>query len=325
MVTPGSRQARGYAVQILIARTVGRYISINDKISVKDVEDVGDASRVKKTPVKRAVSKKRPATAVVELEAVPLQVIKPITAAPPKPKRKAPKRKLILPAGSADEIAEEETDVEKQREEPTADVVVNEPTVETFVEKEKETSGDDVDSIIKQILEDTAHLETDMGDTGETVVGGPTIQTSDDFISGDFQLVTTEADRMIGVENDPDEERRTDDESMTLEEIFVNNSSWRKDDMEKLKDILLMHIRDLEKQFSDRFDQQDRAYMVILNSIRQEIHDQKTLPSLDFLMSQKRIITHVAVVAIGLNDVQKDVQDTKDTFFHQLLDFRAQA
>ncbi|KZV58623.1 putative glycerophosphoryl diester phosphodiesterase 2 [Dorcoceras hygrometricum] len=619
MVMPGSRKARGYAV--------GRYISINDKISV---EDVGDVSRVKKTPVKRAVSKKRPATAVAELvlrkkrtlkgkaapsnenlelvlvaqEAVPLQVIKPITAAPPKPKRKATKRKLILPVGSADEIVEEETDVEKQREEPTADVVVNEPTVATFVEKEKETSGDDVDFIIQQILEDTAQLETDMGDTDETVVGGPTIQTSDDFISGDFQLVTSEADRMIGMENDPDEEKRTDDESMSLEEIlsmippgsslpsttgeklaalkleeiyakeelvltwaetdstkvalhrrtyiltkyrelllrkflethnsnFVSgtpssaidlqvldklsdlhlfvleelkaqtqehglrwektccykifegksrdrgaviaqsntntisscwirtmvrvNDSWvieacadywkplprkvvcnevlpqvsyidtlptvseffkllkkrwadvcleaaeffvsgtllpmdidqhpdspptsadsslhfnandiiteedsandqlispstatptttdiaasfaqlrvsidqvqfeqirRKDDMDELKDILLMHIRDLEKQFSDRFDQHDRAYMVLINSIRQEIHDQKTLLSLYFLTSQKRISTQVEAMATGLTDVQKDVQDTKYAFFHQLLDFHAQA
>ncbi|KZV46770.1 hypothetical protein F511_13490 [Dorcoceras hygrometricum] len=269
MVMPGSRQARGYAVQICIllknvpnldlgdskefpplkilnARTVGRYISINDKISVEDVEDVGDVSRVKKTPVKRVVSKKRPATAAAEpvvkkkrtlkgkaalsneklelvsvaQEAVPLHIIKPITAAPTKSKRKVPKRNLILPAGSADEFAEEETDFEKQREEPTADFVVNEPTVATVVEKEKETSGDDVDLIIQQIPEDTAQLETDMGDTDETVVGGPTIQTSDDFISGDFQLVTSEADRMIGVENDPDEERRTDDESMTLEEIL---------------------------------------------------------------------------------------------------------
>ncbi|KZV41983.1 hypothetical protein F511_29510 [Dorcoceras hygrometricum] len=110
--------------------------------------------------------------------------------------------------------------VEKQREEPTADVVVNEPAVETFVEKEKETSGDDVDSIIQHILEDTAQLETDMGDTDETDVGGPTIQSFDDFISGDFQLVTSVADRMIDVENDPDEEKRTDDESMTLDEIL---------------------------------------------------------------------------------------------------------
>ncbi|KZV29663.1 hypothetical protein F511_15471 [Dorcoceras hygrometricum] len=65
----------------------------------------------------------------------------------------------------------------------------------------------------------------------------------------------------------------------------------RKDDMDRLKDILLMHIRDLEKQFSERFDQQDRANRVLLNSIRQEIHDQKNLLSLDFLTSQKRLST----------------------------------
>ncbi|KZV30034.1 protein SUPPRESSOR OF PHYA-105 1 [Dorcoceras hygrometricum] len=225
MVTPGSRQARGYAVKIYIllknvpnfdlgdskefpplkvstARTVGRYISINDKISVEEVEDVGDVSRLKKTPVKRAVSKKRPATAAAALvvkkkrtlngkaapsnenlelvsvahEAVPLQVIKPIIAAPLRPNEKR--------------------------------------------QRGKRDVWDYVDSIIQQILEDTAQLEIDMGDTDEMVVGGPTIQTSDDFISGDFQLVTSEADRMIGVENDPDEERRTDDESMTLEEIL---------------------------------------------------------------------------------------------------------
>ncbi|KZV06688.1 hypothetical protein F511_45830 [Dorcoceras hygrometricum] len=122
MVTPGSRQAKGYAVQICIllknVPNLELYIAINDNIAVEDLEDVRDVFRVNKTPVKRAVSKKRPATAAAELvvkkkrtlkgksgpsnenlelvsvaqEAVPLQVIKSITAAPPKPKRKAPKR-----------------------------------------------------------------------------------------------------------------------------------------------------------------------------------------------------------------------------------------
>ncbi|KZV14736.1 hypothetical protein F511_41196 [Dorcoceras hygrometricum] len=152
MVTPGSRQVRGYAVQICIllnnvsnlelgdskefpplkiltTRTVHRYIAINDKIAVEDVEDVTDEYRLKKTPVKRAVSKKRPAAAVgepvvkqkrtrvgkaavaakdsalvpVAQEAIPLQVVEPFTAVPPKPKRKAPKRKLKLTPGSDDE------------------------------------------------------------------------------------------------------------------------------------------------------------------------------------------------------------------------------
>ncbi|KZV27767.1 hypothetical protein F511_32992 [Dorcoceras hygrometricum] len=51
----------------------------------------------------------------------------------------------------------------------------------------------------------------------------------------------------------------------------------------------------------------------------------KNLMSLDFLTSQKRLSNQVAAVATCLTDVQKDVQDTRDTFFHQLLDFHAQA
>ncbi|KZV48322.1 hypothetical protein F511_26539 [Dorcoceras hygrometricum] len=159
MVMPGSKQARGYAVQIccllkkvqdlelgdfkafpplkiLTEKTVNRYIAINDKISVEDVEGVADESRVKKIPMKNAASKKRPATSVdehiskkkrtrvgkaakssaivtVAQEAIPLQIVEPIRAVPAvlpsKPKRKVPKRRLKFPVESDDEIVEEET------------------------------------------------------------------------------------------------------------------------------------------------------------------------------------------------------------------------
>ncbi|KZV41230.1 hypothetical protein F511_42875 [Dorcoceras hygrometricum] len=182
MVTPETRQARGYAVhicillknvpnlnlgdskefpplKILTARTVGRYIAINDMIAVEDVEDAGNVSRAKKTPVKRDVSKKRPAVAVdeqvvkkkrtlkgkaapskeklelvsVAQEAIPLQIVAPIPAVsvvlPSKPKRKAPKRRLKLPPGSDDETVEEETAVggiaEKDSMPAREDVVIN--------------------------------------------------------------------------------------------------------------------------------------------------------------------------------------------------------
>ncbi|KZV17005.1 hypothetical protein F511_26889 [Dorcoceras hygrometricum] len=207
MVTPGSRQARGYAVQI--SKTIHRYIAINDKIAVEDLEDVRDVSRGKKTPVKMAVSKKRPATAVAELVVKKKRTLK----GKADPSKENLELDLLMRLRRKRQML-------KNKEKNQLLMLVNKPTVATFVEKDKDTSGDDVDSIIQQILEDTAQLETDMGDTDETVVGGPTIQTSDDFISDDFQLVTSEYDRRIGVENDPDEERRTDDESMTLEEIL---------------------------------------------------------------------------------------------------------
>ncbi|KZV37008.1 hypothetical protein F511_12920 [Dorcoceras hygrometricum] len=82
MVTPGSRQAKGYAIQIcvllknvpvlelgesrafpssriLTEKTVHRYVVINEKVGG---EEVADKPRVKKKPVKKAASKKRPAT-----------------------------------------------------------------------------------------------------------------------------------------------------------------------------------------------------------------------------------------------------------------------
>ncbi|KZV48019.1 hypothetical protein F511_27670 [Dorcoceras hygrometricum] len=191
MVMPGSRQARGYAVQIFIllksvqnlelgdskefpplkiltAKTVGRYIDINEKIAV---EDVDDESRVKKTPAKKVASRKRPAVAVdepvvkkkrtrvgksavvakdsalvsVAQEAVPLQVVEPITAAqPPKLKRKAPKRKLKLPQGYEDEPVAKDADVgdvEKQSDEPTAD---------------------EVDNIIAKVITETEQMDTNV-------------------------------------------------------------------------------------------------------------------------------------------------------------------
>ncbi|KZV17446.1 hypothetical protein F511_23500 [Dorcoceras hygrometricum] len=80
MVTSGSRQAKGYAIQICVLlknipglelgesrafplprvlneKTVHRYVTINEKVGA---EEVTDAPRVKKTPAKKAVSQKQP-------------------------------------------------------------------------------------------------------------------------------------------------------------------------------------------------------------------------------------------------------------------------
>ncbi|KZV22647.1 hypothetical protein F511_43780 [Dorcoceras hygrometricum] len=82
MVTPGSRQAKGYAIQICVLlrnvpglelgesksfpvprilneKTVHRFVSVNENVGIKEV---ADAPRARRTPVKTTVSKKRPAT-----------------------------------------------------------------------------------------------------------------------------------------------------------------------------------------------------------------------------------------------------------------------
>ncbi|KZV31274.1 dystroglycan-like [Dorcoceras hygrometricum] len=90
MVTPGAKQAKGFAVQIslllenfpnlilgesseflvskiLTAKTVHRYISVTDKEST---QEVADASPVKQAPKKPGASKKRPAAVPMEAPVV---------------------------------------------------------------------------------------------------------------------------------------------------------------------------------------------------------------------------------------------------------------
>ncbi|KZV17591.1 UDP-glucuronate:xylan alpha-glucuronosyltransferase 2 [Dorcoceras hygrometricum] len=253
MVTPGSRQAKGYAVQIctllknvpdlelgdskefpplkiLTAKTVIRYIAINNKI---DVEDVEDEPRVKKTPMKKDMSRKRPVAAVVEpvvkrkrtlvgkaadvakdsalvtvaQEAVPLQIIAPIFDVPPAPKRKAPKRKLRLEPGSDDETIEKE---------PTVEEPVLDTSVETAKLLELEITG--------QILADTTRMEAD---AGETDVGEQIVQKSEETVSQcDLSAAyfveepIEETGKNQGTEIS-DVVQTTDEESMSLDELLA--------------------------------------------------------------------------------------------------------
>ncbi|KZV35889.1 hypothetical protein F511_19981 [Dorcoceras hygrometricum] len=111
--------------KILTAKTVGRYIAINDKIVV-DVEVLVGKYRAKKTPVKRAVSKKRPVVAVDEQVAKKKRTLKG-KAAPSKAKLE-----LVSVALDAEPIQ-------------TIDPI----------------SADDVDTIIEQVVAETTQMDTD--------------------------------------------------------------------------------------------------------------------------------------------------------------------
>ncbi|KZV35033.1 hypothetical protein F511_19780 [Dorcoceras hygrometricum] len=103
MVTPGSRQAKGYAIQICVLlrnvpgvelgesksfpvprilneKTVHRFVSINENVGIKEV---ADAPRARKTPVNKTMSKKRQAAG----ETAVGQVIK---------KKRSTKGKLVV-------------------------------------------------------------------------------------------------------------------------------------------------------------------------------------------------------------------------------------
>ncbi|KZV26899.1 hypothetical protein F511_42310 [Dorcoceras hygrometricum] len=111
----------------------------------------------------------------------------------------------------------------------------------------------------------------------------------------------------------------------------------RKDDFDKLRDTLLMHIRDIEKKFTERFDAHDRTYRVLLNNIHHDARDHKNLLSLDIKSSQQKLSTQklstqVAASAFDTVDVRKVVKelDAKVTLLDgqvaaDLLNFHAKA
>ncbi|KZV22771.1 hypothetical protein F511_15516 [Dorcoceras hygrometricum] len=141
MVTPDSRQAKGFAIQICVLlknipglelgeskafpaprilneKNVHRIVSVNENVGV---EEVGDAPRAKPTPVKRTVSKKRP----VSFDADVVPVIK---------KKRTTKSKPV----AAKKLVLEET-------------IVAVPSTEEHIPV-KEFTTEDADATIRQVL-----------------------------------------------------------------------------------------------------------------------------------------------------------------------------
>ncbi|KZV52751.1 hypothetical protein F511_42931 [Dorcoceras hygrometricum] len=161
MITPGTRQVKGYAIQIslllenvpnlelgessefpsskiLTEKTVHRYNVLNEKVGI---EEVGDVTQVKRAPAKREILE----MVAVAQEAVPIQIIEPTPAAPvvEEPTAEHGDEKM------AETTADAETVVEN----------IKEPVVATTAEEMRTTFADDVDDIIQQALEKAAEVE----------------------------------------------------------------------------------------------------------------------------------------------------------------------
>ncbi|KZV19231.1 hypothetical protein F511_20967 [Dorcoceras hygrometricum] len=144
--------------KIISAKTVNTYFAKNKTIDARgetDEPEVATVAIVKKKfvsnkrptvvsedPVvkkKRTTSGKDLAIVPVTLGAEPIQTVDPTSAMPaahpPAPKRKEPKSKLRMTAGSDDEFVEKESAVET-----------------VVVEQRATTSADDVDTIIEEVI-----------------------------------------------------------------------------------------------------------------------------------------------------------------------------
>ncbi|KZV35834.1 hypothetical protein F511_25547 [Dorcoceras hygrometricum] len=161
MVTPGSKQAKDFAVQIKEAVEALKPKAASKK---RPTADVGAPVVKKKRTMRKKSSSSKANLEIVAVaqETVPIQMVEPITISP------AAEDISDQPAGETDGVkavaADVDANVEKIDEpvaEPSADVETRagesiEPAVEVPAEDTRPSSADDVDFIIKQVIKDTA-------------------------------------------------------------------------------------------------------------------------------------------------------------------------
>ncbi|KZV54818.1 hypothetical protein F511_38304 [Dorcoceras hygrometricum] len=366
MVTAGSKQAKGYAIQIslllenvpnlelgdssefpsskiLTKKTVHRYIAVNDKVGV---EAVADVPRVKKTPVKKAVSRKRPAAVdepIVKkkrtrvgkvvavatdsaLEAVPVQVVAPISTVPP-PAPKEPEAEAakdqgtdiadVVPAAVEEKLTDDES---MSIEEIFLTIPVDCPLPYTSGEITKIQLGKliSIPGFDEGYWYKASLPKINPADKGKVplqerdpVKGNP--------VKEQFLLIVADIELLVQLREQVIDETSLPAVATDFIESFARlrasidqvqfEQIRRSTDADKLKDILLLHIRDLEKQVNARFDEHDRAYRALLTNIHKDIHDHKTALSLDVVKSHQRISTQVAAAAFDTVDVRKEVKE----------------
>ncbi|KZV55009.1 hypothetical protein F511_33843 [Dorcoceras hygrometricum] len=290
MVTPGSRQAKGFANQIgvvlsnipgldlgephafppprvLNEKMVHRFVHINEQVVM---EKTAGSPPMKKTPKKRAVSKKRPVDsdaevapivkkkrttkgkpATTRLEAVPLQTIEPTADVPDeqlsKPKRKSQKRKRRLVLDDVDETGESAAEQPAAGnatgvQETSADVpVATQPAV---APADEDQPADDPDAIIEQILTqlDTAATKGDDQPTAQDKESIP-------WFDLPFELARQDAEGFLS--SDTDEEFIADQPTVLIfpdggdqPQVFRNSKLVTEEHM-SIDDLLMQISEDM--------------------------------------------------------------------------------
>ncbi|KZV26440.1 hypothetical protein F511_36818 [Dorcoceras hygrometricum] len=225
MVTPGSKQAKGFAIQlslllesfhnlelgessefppskILTEKTTHRYIAIIDK---SGAQEPADAPAVKKASKKKVSSKKRPADISLDVP-----VIK---------KKRTFKKKSVSSISTLELVAVEAVPIQ-QVAEPSA------------IEEIKYTSADDVDLIIQQVLDETREVEAP-ADKAQTTVTEEKLWFD---LPYDDLVKQWEAERPVVTASDTDEDIATvevspaDGDQQVIDEVakFSHSFSLKK-------------------------------------------------------------------------------------------------
>ncbi|KZV32775.1 hypothetical protein F511_26976 [Dorcoceras hygrometricum] len=297
MVTPGSKQAKGFAIQIsllldsvphlelgepsefpsskiLANKTIQRYISTIDK---SGEQEPAVAPKVKKAPKTKVASKKRPADFSLDVP-----VLK---------KKRTSKRKSTL---EMVEVAQEAVPIHMIETSTVA------PAVEVPAEETRCSSADDVDVIIQQVIEETLEV---------------------DAPADRHQPPATEERHWFDLPyEDLIEKWVAERPVVTLHKIeqgFRDSMHEQAAVVKKLFHEAFQEGRSMDDVQTLRFNEfrknilaQNASIFVGLADVRKEVQE---------------VNTKVDIMASRLNDIQKDAEATKEALSHQLFEFQSQA
>ncbi|KZV55443.1 hypothetical protein F511_40533 [Dorcoceras hygrometricum] len=112
----------------------------------------------------------------------------------------------------------------------------------------------------------------------------------------------------------------TDDTPMGVDQILMPTAVTPQDFREPLTQLRAVVSQISTERVQTRNDSDRLQDMLFM----EEIQIQKSALSLDILASQRKLITQQAAIAIVLDDIRKDVDETKAALSNAILDFYAQ-
>ncbi|KZV17103.1 dystroglycan-like [Dorcoceras hygrometricum] len=328
MVTPGSKQAKGFAVQIslllenipnldlgessefpaskiLMEKTVHRYVSLNDKVGAEEAAG---------TPKPKAASKKRPAAVLGDerVEAVPIQIVEPTTAAP------AAEDIFAQP------VAEDEIPADPPADEVAGELLMKKQLMKVLMRKQlmMMLQGFVGSIALERTVLRSVQIPTLSADSQHVQLPSSLVFDSP-IVQIEQSAAFAYTDEQMDIDLSDDSSLHFDDNDAAAASISLPAAPIpdvtkalaqlrasieqisERDDGAKHKDTLLLHLHDLERNITARFDAQDR----VLGALRKDSNDQRILMSLDLKSSHKQLSTQIASNALDVVDVRRVVRE----------------
>ncbi|KZV44338.1 zinc finger MYM-type protein 1-like [Dorcoceras hygrometricum] len=334
-------------LKILSAKTVNTYVATNKIIDARGESDEPGVAKVAIVKKKSISKKKSSSIADKGADEVPEEVgaEKVVSKKRSAASSDAPVVKKTRTTTGKAASKKRVWDLYQQHQKPSAleEPILDQSTeIEKMMELETTAGIDDVDTIIDQILADTAQMETDAGvtdveghvekrsDKTERMIS----VTADEFVALDFHVFTNEAEQRIETGSDTEDEMETamKEESEPLSKISFPavdttdvteslsqlRASITRLSVNKLKtssrigdlqNHLLFKIENLEKAFTEALTNQEQVHRNLIHSARQETQKQKAALSLEMLKYLREVRAQHDVMIIDLNDIRSQTRE----------------